>query len=39
MKMFSAYSVQQGYSATERLEDGQYVMEERDLYLYLILIN
>ena len=36
MKMLSAYSVQQGYSATERLEDGQYVMEERDLYLYLI---
>lgn len=39
MKMLFAYSVQQGYSATEGLEDGQYLMEEQDLYLYLILIN
>lgn len=39
MKMLSAYPVQQGYLATEGLEDGQYLTEEQDLYLYLILIN
>ena len=39
MKMLSAYPVQQGYSATECLEDGQYLMQEWDLYLYLSWIN